>query len=365
MHKLKYYFFIAIIYTMICPKMEAQQSISAWDFFTNYLANASEYTLEEKYENEFKYPTYGRYTKIFNIKGKLNYLTQIKSSLYYGEWSSSMDNSLSLDLTTTISPAFLADNTIRWNVPSYTVNKEEEYYRSKTKEVYTSRNPWQFDIYDIILFNTNGNVLTFQYKMRTHNFENINIPCKNRNSTYGLSNNVTSSIFMPEYGILTLKMKPGSLTSLDEFGEWKWTPNRSKIYLYSKGYDARTRGFEMSITKMNGKLTLTIEPNFFKIPNTGSKTEDGKDIYILNFSFGEDYHPIKMINIGNTESPKLAYGSYNRFTSELNTDATSLLNQIRQYKNCVIKVGSGNDVDIFSYVFNLEGLDQLLDYLTE
>lgn len=341
----------------------AQQTVSAWEFYCKYFSNATSANLNWQ-EN-------GGWSDINSLTGsarkevlnhskfdlRLNKNTGLSNlnidfsvNYYsYGEQEASYKGIFQAKL----SEPYFRNNAVEWySAVSSITNKSN----NKT-DIKTSVSPWQWQMSDFNLKNVNGDVYTFTCNSSTTNLINKSVSAP--------SNRVDNSpiVYPVSFGEIKLNIPASTLALNDEFGVWTWNSNRTEFQLKSNGSIWYAEKLIINITKESGKLKLSlISPTTVLFKNPISRTSIGLPVYEVNFCFGDRAIPIKFIGKDSGDlNIVVDYGSYNRLTEELHLDATSFINQLRQYKYCTITIGTG--LDIKSFAFTLEGLSSILDYI--
>jgi len=328
---------------------------------------------------------------------------------------------------------------------SYNSDATKYKYVTKTDQSAQNRNTTRGVLGSV------ATVLTGQDYYSTQNYENTSYTVKELDystSGYASGNNTISNTFSFSYsdGKLYLDGNPITLTmtgnttrnvsmrlvggyypkkvakndselntsSTDEFGEWNWNNERSKIYLKSSLGDNL-----FVIWNRQGKLSWSMEMEKGTVGVSETTTENGDKITNLalsfdgapaqNFSFVEyksnpqkqlatEYKTVKVpvydsetgeitqyrdstytiqtekivydendkLVLNNTDVTKnvlLDYATYNRFMGTLTKNSSSILNQIKDKQMLMLsyKVGNEEKFDMFM----LEGLETILDYLSQ
>lgn len=344
----------------------AQTPISTWEFYCKYLANAEK--IEPSSFGQYEeHPSYD-YKETILIT-KTGYLSDLKNFLLANlqinyKYSSSKQYGAEFLGAIGYSYAFpyYENGKIIWPGLMYSYNycdKGESDFSNKMSAITkrTSENHWEILCNNFKLNKQNGNVYTFNCDT-----EKVNISEVSLSAPYNsVSNDEIKLPIGMNYYVLTIPSS--ALRTTDEFGAWGWNSDKTRIYLNaSKNLWTKDTASQLVINRHGTDFELQLYSSYsFDAPV--DRTEDGRRIYNINFCFGDDTIPLKFIGEANTTSREYlaTYGSYNRFTSTLNTNAVSILDQMKRHKYCMIKIGSGNSIK--TIVFNLEGLSSILDYL--
>lgn len=367
---------------------KAQTSVSAWEFYCKYFANA---TLAEIGENisSSSYIDYYSYKpsksinkhKQFQIK-----LGQFSNQIVWNEDYSYKDKiaeknaGLDMQFTAAISSPYYAKNSIVWNSNNWemTTTTKGPYYdnyspNAKSRTFYTwpkniGNTPWKLLASDFYLKEVTGNTYTFSCKTISENMSNLQVKAPidvlGDEYYYEIGQGPRYSkykTFKCHIETIKLTIPSSALSETDEFGRWKWNDDKTEIWVNSTGELWNSNEIQFKIIRQGNSLQLALDGSASAFGNPDS-TSNGYEIYELGFSFGGSYQILKFINVGTSPLGKrLIYGSYNRFTGELDTDGTSVLQQFKTNKYCVVKVGTGQNIQ--SFVFPLEGLETLMDYI--
>lgn len=311
----------------------AETSVSLWDFYTKYLANALDFKLSgmyysDRYSNKNSYLLPSRQTWI--LRG------------IYGDNENITEENLRM-MSDSVSFPIFNKNGIEWILNDFKYKDSGwDEWQSYSKEGTLVMN--DFFLRDI-------HEKTYYFRITKNDY-------------------IHWEGQTPKFSACTLIINPNDLRNTDEFGQWNWNNDKSYIVLESIGKKTLSRGVttKFEILHADGKFSLRLTamdrghnpaPVF---TNPIGRTADNLPIYELTFSFGEDYIPLKFI--GETDSASnnvVTYGSYNRFTEDLNTDAEMLLDEFKKHNNCVLTCKDYPYMP--SFVFNLEGLETILEYL--
>jgi len=150
-------------------------------------------------------------------------------------------------------------------------------------------------------------------------------------------------------------------SSNDQFGEWNWNTDRTRLFLKSRNSDNK-----FVVLNDNGKLTWRMEMEKNTKGISESMTDSNDKLINLSMSFdgtpAQSYQFIESTT-KNTEQNfiQLDYVVYNRFLGTLNKNANDILNQFKD-KKIVILTYSVNNVQKTD-MFMLEGLKTILELL--
>ena len=146
----------------------------------------------------------------------------------------------------------------------------------------------------------------------------------------------------------------------DEFGEWSWNTDRTRLFLKSRNSDNK-----FIILNNGGTVTWSMEMAKGTRGSSESTTDTGEKLVNLAMSF--DGAPAQNISfIENTEASnsnfiQLDYVVYNRFLGTLDKNSDTVLNQIKE-KQILILTYTVNNVQRTD-MFLLHGLTTILEYL--
>lgn len=356
-----------LISSLIIPFVgKAETSVSAWDFYCKYLANAI--SAEIGYKDSFAHEisgnslTSGKYrNENTQLSIRSNILTFNESDSYYNQ-NLGERTELNMKFTAPVSNPYFEEKSVIWKSDKWEMNALSiGGGRIPTNK--SGNTPWTLDAYHFVLKEVAGNTYTFTCSTTTKGLTNAkaivtcrelgdnptNYSCKERTLKLGLRQ-------------IKLTIPSSALSDTDEFGKWKWTEDKSEIWVSSTGVGIiNTSIGQFKIIRQGNSLRLALEGSSIAFGSPAS-TSNGYEIYEVGFTFGDSYQTLKFINAGTSPLGKrLIYGSYNRFTGELDTDATSVLQQFKTNKYCAVKVSAGQNVQ--SFVFPLEGLETLMDYI--
>lgn len=341
----------------------AQQTVSAWEFYCKYFSNATSANLNWQ-EN-------GGWSDINSLTGsarkevlnhskfdlRLNKNTGLSNlnidfSVNYYSYGGKQEASYEGIFQAKLSEPYFRNNAVEWYSAASSITNKS----NNRTDIKTSVSPWQLQMSDFNLKNVNGDVYTFTCKSTTTNLnKSVSAP----------SNRVDDSpiVYPISFGEIKLNIPASTLSQNDEFGTWTWNSNRTEFQLKSNGSIWYAEKLILHITKESSKLKLSlISPTTVLFKNPISKTSIGRPVYEVNFCFGDKAIPIKFIGKDSRDlNIAIDYGSYNRLSEELDLDASSFINQLKQYKYCSITIGTG--LDTKSFVFTLEGLSSILDYI--
>lgn len=147
-------------------------------------------------------------------------------------------------------------------------------------------------------------------------------------------------------------------STMDEFGRWTWNNDRSVIRLASTNFDYYQLYFCPS--NQSTKLYLTFHGD--KVNGvSATETSNGRLIQ-LSTSFEDGTNAtLPFLEEKDEHTYRYVYSTYNRFTSEWNQDARSILNQIKEKQTLIVNVNRNNQP--LAVIFELEGLEAILSYL--
>jgi len=177
----------------------------------------------------------------------------------------------------------------------------------------------------------------------------------------------TASIRVGSSNWLTATIVPKSESELnaaskDAFGEWSWNADRTKLFLKAQN---STNNFV--ILNDNGKLTWCMEMEKGTKGASESTTETGDKLVNLSMAFDgaavQVFSFIENKDVANPNIMQLDYAVYNRFLGTLDKKSDVILNQIKD-KGILILTYTVNGVQKTD-MFLLEGLDTIMDYLSE
>jgi hypothetical protein len=147
----------------------------------------------------------------------------------------------------------------------------------------------------------------------------------------------------------------------DEFGEWNWNTDRTRLFLKSQSSDNK-----FVILNNNGTLTWCMEIVKGAKGSSESTTDSGDKVVNLamafdgapaqNFTFIENAEALS-----NTNFVQFDYVVYNRFLGTLDRNPETILNQIKEKQMLVLTytVSGTQKTDMFI----LDGLTTILNYL--
>jgi hypothetical protein len=150
-------------------------------------------------------------------------------------------------------------------------------------------------------------------------------------------------------------------SATDEFGEWTWNTDRTRLFLKSQNSDTK-----FVILNNNGTLTWCMEMVKGSKGSSESTTDTGDKLVNLamafdgapaqNFSFVENAGEATDQNL-----TQLDYAVYNRFLGTLDKNSDTVLDQIKEKQMLILTytVNGTQRTDMFL----LEGLTTILDYL--
>ena len=163
-------------------------------------------------------------------------------------------------------------------------------------------------------------------------------------------------------GVFTQKSESElNASTNDEFGEWNWNTDRTRLFLKSQSSDNK---FVILID--GGKITWCMEMVKGSKGLSDSTTDKGEKIINLAMAFdGTSAQNISFIE--NTERTpvqnfiQLDFVVYNRFMGTLEKNPDTVLNQLKEKQMLILTytVNGGQRTDMFM----LEGLSTILDYL--
>jgi hypothetical protein len=147
----------------------------------------------------------------------------------------------------------------------------------------------------------------------------------------------------------------------DEFGEWNWNTDRTRLFLKSQSSDNK-----FVILNDGGKITWCMEMVKGAKGASESTTDTGEKLVNLSMAFdGTSAQNISFIE--NTEGSsnqnfiQLDYAVYNRFLGTMERNPDTVLNQLKEKQMLILTytVNGAQRTDMFM----LEGLSTILDYL--
>jgi len=190
-----------------------------------------------------------------------------------------------------------------------------------------------------------------------------------RTFTLNMTGNTSSSVSLTIGGsnLYTATLDPKSESELnaaskDAFGEWSWNADRTRLFL-----KAQNSANNFVILNENGKLTWRMEMEKGTKGASESTTDTGDKLVNLSMAFdGTAVQIFSFIENNNTANPnimQLDYAVYNRFLGTLDKKSNVILNQIKDKGMLILTytVNGAQKTDMFI----LEGLDTIMDYLSE
>jgi hypothetical protein len=189
-----------------------------------------------------------------------------------------------------------------------------------------------------------------------------------RTFTLAMTGNTSSSVNLTIGGnnwyTATLALKSESelnASSKDEFGEWNWNSDRTRLFLKSQSSDNK-----FVILNINGNITWCMEMINGIKGSSESETDSGDKLVNLamafdgapaqNFTFIENTE-----RLSDTNFVQLDYAVYNRFLGSLDKNSETILNQIREKQMLILTYTVNNTQR--TDMFLLDGLATILDYL--
>lgn len=366
--------FIAMI---IFPEiLLAQNEVTAWEFFCKYLANAtasrinSIETHTEDFDHSLAHSAPHYVTEEFssnisidpNIKQYTSesIVTTVDDRSSYHRQRTQLKAFCFAD----ISMPFYDDYSVRWNGEKWqftaTAAGPCEWMSDLDKNIrpVTSQQgsaPWQLIASKFVLRKIAGDTYTFTCASNVSNFNALKAELPHNSVKEG---SISVIPIVPE---IQLTIPSTALNSSDEFGRWQWNDDRSEIWVNSTGQIWGAENAKFKIIRDGNILQLALDgpEAAFGSP---SSIAGGQCIYDVEISFGGAYQVLKFMKVGSSDlGCRLIYGSYNRFTGEFAADASTILNQYKYLKYCVLKCGS--EMSVNSFVFPLEGLQTVMDYI--
>jgi hypothetical protein len=150
-------------------------------------------------------------------------------------------------------------------------------------------------------------------------------------------------------------------SSADEFGEWAWNADRTRLFLKAQSSDTK-----FVILNNNGTVTWCMEMVKGAKGSSEITTDSGDKLVNLAMAFdgapAQNYSFIE--NTGEAAGPnfiQLDYAVYNRFLGTLDKNSNAVLDQLKEKQMLILTytVNGAQKTDMFL----LDGLTTILDYL--
>jgi hypothetical protein len=264
------------------------------------------------------------------------------------------------------------DGTFYYDLYEGSGNRERSKTVSESEDIYsygTASFPLTFDLQsDYNSSNTSGQlkILLSQNTLKLNMYENWSYDMFGKDVSFNYSCTNSSSIGGNTWYTASIIRKSESelnASSNDQFGEWSWNADRTRLFLKSKMSDNK-----FVIINDNGKLSWCMEMVKGAKGTSESTTEKGDKLVNLSMAF--DGATVQVFSfIENTSAAvnsnfiQLDYAVYNRFLGTMDKRSDVILNQIKDKSMLVLTytVNGAQKTDMFV----LEGLDTIMEYLGE
>jgi len=359
---------LAIIFMGINAYTQNTSRDSQWDFFSNIIPKQKSITISG---NNWTMTINDKYRVSFS--GTYNYSSETgRKDHWGGEWTDTRTNRANA--------TFRGEGVVIWDNEmiriNLTTNASGDYTRSGRQRVnrgagYIGATP-KFVEEDFNNYASGSSTINTNFDLQAE-YVNGQFSGKLRLSERTLvlnmsgSSSHTASVRVGSSGWLTANTEAKSQSELnasskDEFGEWKWNTDRSKLFLKSQ-----TSGNNFIIWNKNGEVFWSMEMEKNTKGASESTTETGDKLVNLSMSF--DGTPAQVISFIENKEPAahnnilLDYVVYNRFLGTLDKKSDGILTQIKDKQMLILTYSVNNSQKTDMYL--LEGLDTIMDYLSK
>lgn len=335
----------------------AENIVSAWDFYVNYIACQEEGTgrLDSEYNNHRYYNTYSEAVhlsimmKFGAISGYLNLNDDYNSSNSING-STKRKKEISGPVNVAYIPGYVSITSDKLAITTSN-NQRVNYYGVKIPKfqiIEQVGSKVKFRPVDAS-YTSDPEKLVFPWTFPWEKFY------------WDGEGNITFRV----NGELTLK-KMNQIK--DIYGDWEWNNERTIIYIFpkNKNNDAPI----LVILNNNGKLSLNLDfpqdtpmestANGISFIKTSLLLKDYTTPLDLTFTKVDKGNESEMVMTDTMFKNLWSLGSYDRFTNKLADNSESIIEQLSTQKDIIISYMSASNKS-YTFVYHIEGLENILD----
>lgn len=156
--------------------------------------------------------------------------------------------------------------------------------------------------------------------------------------------------------------RSGNNSTVDEFGQWKWDKEKTKLWLNAANID-NTKLYIWTNKGTSKPMELSLYFDGHTIEGkSSSTTEDGRKLIQITISF-EDGTIVTLPFVERLQNNGYYiydYATYNRFLESWDYGAASIIEQIKNKQTIMVTYKYQNSN--YTAIFELEGLEAILSY---